>query len=154
MSAAYLKDKYSFPSYKEKFNALCSSAKINNTDVTLLLPQTYMNLSGNPVNAALAFYKCSVDDLIVIHDELELEFGDIRLKKGGGHKGHNGIRSIAQQTGSSDFYRIRFGIGRPHHPAFPVADYVLSDFNADEYSLLSGYFTSVEKIIIDNILNV
>ncbi|MBN1500327.1 MAG: aminoacyl-tRNA hydrolase [Spirochaetes bacterium] len=152
LAADYLKNRYNFPAFREKFKALYSTVKINNEDVTLLLPQTFMNLSGESVTAALGFFKCSIEDLTVIHDELELEFGEVRLKKGGGHKGHNGIRSIMQLTGSSDFYRIRFGIGRPHHPAYSVADYVLADFSQDEYSALGRYFAEIDKILIENIL--
>ena len=81
--------------------------------VTLAWPRSYMNLSGRPVAALTAFYKVPPERLVVIHDELDIPFGAVRLKLGGGDNGHNGLRSITQALGTRDFYRVRFGIGRP-----------------------------------------
>lgn len=99
-----------------------------------LKPQTYMNLSGNSVLAVKQFYK--IDAIIVIHDDLDLPFGALRFKFGGGHGGHNGLRSIDANVGNS-YLRIRMGIGRPIHGS--VADYVLSDFTQDEKLYLSTW---------------
>jgi PTH1 family peptidyl-tRNA hydrolase len=95
--------------------------------VTLARPHSYMNLSGGPVAALLAFYKLSPERAVVLHDELDLPFGVVRLKLGGGDNGHNGLRSISASLGTRDYYRVRFGIGRPPG-RMEAASYVLRDF--------------------------
>jgi PTH1 family peptidyl-tRNA hydrolase len=89
-----------------------------------------MNLSGRSVAAALNFHKVDIQDLIVIHDDLDIPFGRVKLKEEGGHAGHNGLRSLLQELGSGSFVRLRIGIGRPLHDE--AADYVLSSFSSDE----------------------
>jgi len=100
-------------------------------DIFVLKPQTFMNLSGLAVTYVLNYYKLSVENLMVVHDELDLPLGRMRMKKGGGLAGHNGLKSIAAQTGSQEFYRLRLGIGRPTG-RMDVAAYVLEDFGAHE----------------------
>ncbi|HEX9024441.1 MAG TPA: aminoacyl-tRNA hydrolase, partial [Geobacteraceae bacterium] len=90
--------------------------------------------SGRAVNPALHFHRLSLHDLIVIHDDLDIPFGRIKLKEGGGHAGHNGLRSLMQELGSGQFIRMRIGIGRPVHE--DGADYVLSNFSKEELALL------------------
>jgi peptidyl-tRNA hydrolase, PTH1 family len=99
--------------------------------VTLARPRSYMNLSGAPIASLVAFYKLPPKRLVVIHDELDLPFGTVRLKLGGGDNGHNGLRSIASALGTRDYYRVRFGIGRPPGRMDPAA-YVLRDFTVAE----------------------
>jgi PTH1 family peptidyl-tRNA hydrolase len=99
--------------------------------VTLARPQTYMNLSGGPVAALAAFYKLPPERIVVLHDELDIPFGSVRLKFGGGDNGHNGLRSITASLGTRDYYRVRFGIGRPPGRMDP-ATFVLRDFTAAE----------------------
>jgi peptidyl-tRNA hydrolase, PTH1 family len=99
--------------------------------VTLAWPRSYMNLSGRPVAALTAFYKVPPERLVVVHDELDIPFGAVRLKLGGGDNGHNGLRSITQALGTRDYYRVRFGIGRPPGRMDPAA-FVLRDFTAAE----------------------
>ena len=99
--------------------------------VTLARPQSYMNLSGGPVAALLGFYKLSPERAVVIHDELDVPFGGVRLKLGGGDNGHNGLRSITAALGTRDYYRVRFGIGRPPG-RMDAANFVLRDFSATE----------------------
>jgi peptidyl-tRNA hydrolase, PTH1 family len=99
--------------------------------VTLARPRSYMNLSGGPVAALMAFYKLPAQRLVVIHDELDIPFGAVRLKLGGGDSGHNGLRSITSALGTRDYYRVRFGIGRPPGRMDPAA-YVLRDFAVPE----------------------
>jgi len=99
--------------------------------VTLAKPRTYMNLSGGPVAAVAAFYKIPPERIVVIHDELDIPFGSVRLKFGGGDNGHNGLRSITQALGTNEYYRVRFGIGRPPG-RMDAATYVLRDFTAAE----------------------
>jgi peptidyl-tRNA hydrolase, PTH1 family len=96
---------------------------------------SFMNRSGNPVQAMMAFHKIPAGNLVVVHDELDLAPGVVRLKFGGGHAGHNGLRDIAQALGTGDFFRIRVGIGRPETRQ-PTADYVLGRFSADAEAAL------------------
>ena len=97
----------------------------------LAAPETYMNESGRPVGRLVKFYSLTPDRLIVVHDELDIPFGALRLKSGGGHGGHNGVRDIAAQLGTPDFARVRVGIGRPPGRQ-PAADFVLRDFTPAE----------------------
>jgi len=99
--------------------------------VTLARPRSYMNLSGGPVGALAAFYKLPAERVVVVHDELDVPFGNVRLKLGGGDNGHNGLRSITAALGTRDYYRVRFGIGRPPGRMDPAA-YVLKEFGAAE----------------------
>ena len=99
--------------------------------VTLARPQSYMNLSGGPVAALAAFYKLSPERIVVLHDELDIPFGAVRLKLGGGDNGHNGLRSITASLGTRDYYRVRFGIGRPPG-RMDAATFVLRDFTPAE----------------------
>ena len=99
--------------------------------VVLAKPLTYMNLSGAPVSALAQFYKVPVDNVLAVHDELDLPYGQIRAKRGGGEGGHNGLRSMSKSLGSKEYARVRFGIGRPPGRQDP-ADYVLSDFGGAE----------------------
>lgn len=105
-------------------------------DLVLLKPQDFMNCSGDAVCQAARFFKIEADQLLVIHDEIELPFADVRLKKGGGHKGHNGLRHIIEKCGSPDFHRLRVGVDRPQHP--DVAGYVLADFSPEEKTNLTA----------------
>lgn len=100
-------------------------------EVVLVKPQSYMNTSGGPISKLCAQYKVKPEELLVIHDELDIPAGDVRVKVGGGHAGHNGLRSIIDKLGSRDFSRIRSGIGEPPG-RMPVADYVLKQLRARE----------------------
>jgi peptidyl-tRNA hydrolase, PTH1 family len=138
----------SFPDYKEKFSGTWARRDMvvgsSHESVALLKPLTFMNLSGDSVQPAAAFLKVAPEDVIVVHDELDIHFGDIRIKFGGGHAGHNGLRSIVERLGSADFVRVRVGIGRPG-PGFrgTVADYVLQNFDAAERAELSDVLVRV-----------
>jgi PTH1 family peptidyl-tRNA hydrolase len=99
--------------------------------VVLAKPLTYMNLSGGPVTALAQFYKVPPDQIVAVHDELDLPYGQVRAKIGGGEGGHNGLRSMSRSLSTKDYARVRFGIGRPPGRQDP-ADYVLSDFSAAE----------------------
>jgi len=108
-----------------------AEGRLDGRPVTLARPHSYMNLSGGPVSALLRFYKTSPERLLVIHDELDVAFGAVRLKLGGGDNGHNGLRSISQSLGTRDYYRARFGIGRPPG-RMDAATFVLRDFSTPE----------------------
>jgi PTH1 family peptidyl-tRNA hydrolase len=104
---------------------------IGGPKVVLVRPHTYMNETGGPVSALAKFYKVDADHVIAIHDELDIAFGTLRIKLGGGDNGHNGLRSMRSSLGTGDFYRIRAGIGRPPGRQDP-ADYVLSNYSSAE----------------------
>ncbi|WP_019549625.1 aminoacyl-tRNA hydrolase [Streptomyces sulphureus] len=104
--------------------------------VVLAKPMSYMNLSGGPVTALRDFYKLPLDRIVALHDELDIDYGTLRLKRGGGDNGHNGLKSLTKSLGP-DYYRVRFGIGRPPG-RMQVADYVLKDFSGAERKEL-GY---------------
>lgn len=122
---------YNFSDFKEKFQSQISEGRIGGEKVVLLKPQTYMNESGRAVNLAKSFFKIDPDSIFIIHDELDLAPGKVRVKTGGGHAGHNGLRSIQNCLGTPDFHRIRCGIGHPGHKD-RVHAYVLSDFSKAE----------------------
>jgi PTH1 family peptidyl-tRNA hydrolase len=103
--------------------------------VVLARPRCYMNESGGPVKALLSFYGIAADHLVAVHDELDIGFGTLRIKFGGGDNGHNGLRSLRSSLGTGDFYRVRLGIGRPPGRT-EVSDFVLSRYSAAETSLL------------------
>jgi peptidyl-tRNA hydrolase, PTH1 family len=105
--------------------------RLGDVPVTLALPRSYMNLSGRPLAALAGFYKLSPEQTAVIHDELDLPYGTLRLKLGGGDNGHNGLRSITQAYGTPEYYRVRFGVGRPPGRMDPAA-FVLHDFSTAE----------------------
>lgn len=124
-----------FGPFRKKFQGLLSEANQDGCKVVLLKPQTYMNNSGQSVAAAAKFYKAGPDRIVVFHDELDLPPGDIRVKKGGGNAGHNGLKSIQAHLGTPDFRRVRIGIGHPGHRD-RVSDYVLSNFPKAEQVLV------------------
>jgi PTH1 family peptidyl-tRNA hydrolase len=115
--------------WRSKFNGRVTEVRIDGHKVALLKPETYMNESGRSVQAAARFFKVEPDAILVVHDEGDFDLGRLQARKGGGLAGHNGLRSIAQQLGTSDFLRLRIGVGRPERgDPRPLADYVLSDF--------------------------
>jgi len=115
--------------YEKRFDAEICRIHFSDNDVWLIKPQSYMNLSGGPVRGVLEYYRLAVSDLLVAHDEIDLPPGTVRLKKGGGHGGHNGLRDIIKHTGS-DFMRLRIGVGHPGHKDL-VTDYVLKRASAE-----------------------
>jgi PTH1 family peptidyl-tRNA hydrolase len=116
-------------SWRSRWNGRVSELRDGDERLALLVPETFMNESGRSVAPALRFYKLSPERLVVVHDELDLELGDVRAKQGGGLAGHNGLRSLAEAIGTQDFLRVRIGIGRPERgDRRPVADWVLQPF--------------------------
>jgi PTH1 family peptidyl-tRNA hydrolase len=127
------------PAFRKKFNGEISDARVGGESATLLKPLTYMNESGRSVQAAVAFYKIPLASVLVVHDELDVPFAEVRLKLGGGDAGNRGVRSIIAQLGSGDFMRLRVGIGRPP-PGFrgSAADFVLQGFAPAERAELAA----------------
>jgi PTH1 family peptidyl-tRNA hydrolase len=120
--------------WRDKFNGSYAVLPSKFLSCHVLKPDGYMNESGKSIAALLVFFKLAAGELLVVHDDLELGFGSIGYKAGGGSGGHNGLRSIASSIGSDVFHRLRIGIGRPNHPN--VASYVLSKFTVDEQAVL------------------
>ncbi len=135
------------------FGGFYGTGKVGNTDVCVLVPHTYMNRSGESVSQAMSFYKLETSSLVAVHDEIDFVFGRFEIKKGGGHRGHNGIRSIIQQAGNPDFSRLRFGVGRPDDSRVPVADYVLSEFSRDEMQSIASLMPEVLDLLDREILS-
>lgn len=124
--------------YDKKFDADYCRINLHGDDVWLVKPQSYMNLSGGPIRSVMDYYRLQVDELLVAHDEIDLPPGTTRLKKGGGHGGHNGLRDIIRHCGA-DFVRLRLGVGHPGEKS-QVTNYVLKRASVD-----------VERAIEDNI---
>ncbi len=132
-----------------KWNAQYVSLLIEQEKVHLVKPLTFMNLSGRAVVNFFRFYKTTPEHLLVIHDDIDMAPGRIKLVKGGGAGGHNGIKSIIETLGIKDFYRLKIGIGRPGngiiHPEFPVDKYVLGNFTKEELDHLQSLYEHLEK---------
>ncbi|WP_224249681.1 aminoacyl-tRNA hydrolase [Hyalangium gracile] len=126
---------------QEKFQARVGQGSLGSERILFVEPQTYMNLSGRSLAEAARFYKVAVEDILVIHDELDLPFGRLQLKAGGGTGGHNGLKSSVQSLGADGFIRLRFGIGKPEGPNAKerVAGYVLSGFDDGERRQLEEF---------------
>ena len=120
---------------KRQKNARIGKVRMGTTPVWLAKPWTFMNRSGGPGQALQAFYKIGTEQVVVIHDDMDIQVGDVRIKRGGGHGGHNGLRDLKARLSAGDFARVRVGVGRP--PAgWDAADYVLGRWTADECSRL------------------
>ena len=135
MVADVLAGRMGAPFKRDRSRARVATGSLAGYPATVAKPQTFMNLSGRPVAALRTFYKIPVDRIVVIHDELDIPFGGIRLKQGGGDNGHNGLRSVTAALGTRDYLRVRVGIGRPPGRMDP-ADFVLRDFSGAERQAL------------------
>ena len=137
-----------------KFRTLAADGRLAGQSVTIIKPLTFMNESGGPVTGVSGFYHLGPERLVVIHDELDLPFGSVRLKLGGGDNGHNGLRSVTTRLGTREYYRIRIGIGRPPGRMDPAA-YVLRDFSAAERKelpfVLDRAADAVEALLADGL---
>lgn len=134
---------------KKTFSGISGEWYYNNVRTTLLKPETFMNLSGRSVVQALQFYKLPISNLLVVHDEIDLPYGVVRLKQGGGHGGHNGLRSIMELLGKGDFIRLRIGVGRPIHG--DTVNHVLGIIQPEQMEHLSdvmdGALTMVKSFL-------
>ena len=135
--------------WRSKFSGQLAEIRLDGHKVALLKPETYMNESGRSVGAAARFFKVDPDAVLVVHDEGDFDLGRLELKYGGGLGGHNGLRSLAQHLKTQDFLRLRIGVGRPERgDPRPLADYVLSDFDAhdDAEALIARAADAVETL--------
>ncbi len=131
---------------RDRSRAMAASVTVSGVPAVLAKPNSFMNLSGGPVAALRTFYKIPAERIVVVHDELDLAFGAVRLKLGGGDNGHNGLRSITSALGTRDYYRTRIGIGRPPGRMDP-ADFVLRDFSRAEQAELPEVLDRAALII-------
>ena len=138
-------------SWADEYHLGSSNAQTASDAIYFLKPETYMNASGESIGELANFYKLTADHILVVHDELELPPGTISLKKGGGLGGHNGLRSTKAVLNTADFWRFRFGIGRPDNP--DVADYVLSPFTSDERITMAQTFSAAAIPFTEAILS-
>ncbi|MGR9046274.1 MAG: aminoacyl-tRNA hydrolase [Gammaproteobacteria bacterium] len=129
---------------ESRFNGEVSTCHVAGQNVFLLKPDTFMNRSGMAVGKLARFYRYSPEEILVVHDELDLKVGEVRLKKDGGHAGHNGLRDIIASLGARDFVRLRVGIGRPQNGQ-NVADYVLSDASKADRQQIDDVFERVYR---------
>lgn len=143
MAADAIARRHDFSPWRKKFRAEIAEGDLGGVKTLLIKPQTFMNLSGEAVGEALRFYKLGLDDLIVIHDELDLPAGKARIKKGGGAGGHNGIRSIDAHCGK-DYRRLRLGIGHPGDKA-RVHGHVLGDFAKADAEWLDPFIEAIAE---------
>ncbi|MFB2531957.1 aminoacyl-tRNA hydrolase [Paracoccus sp. p4-l81] len=143
MAIDAIADRHAAGPWRVKFQGQLAEARIGAGKIWLLKPQTFMNLSGQSVGEAMRFHKLTPADVVVFHDELDLAPGRLRMKAGGGHAGHNGLRSITQHIGDG-FRRVRLGIGHPGHKD-RVAGYVLSDFAKADQDWLAPLLDEVAR---------
>jgi len=137
-------------SFRSKFSGDLAELRLDGARIALLKPQTFMNDSGRSVSPALRFFKVDPADLLVVHDEVDLDAGRLQVRLGGGLAGHNGLRSVASQIGTPEFARLRVGVGRPERgDPRPVADFVLSSFEpeVDVEALVARAADAVEAVV-------
>lgn len=147
-----LRKAWDFPDFQmeKKFEAEISKGNFNNQEVLLIKPQTFMNLSGETVQKVLNFYKLTPNDILVIHDDLDIKLGEYRLATDSSSAGHNGVQNIIDKLGTQKFQRLRIGIGRPEeNNASTAKDYVLDKFSKEEKEKLE----KLEEIVFQEIKN-
>lgn len=141
-------------SWRSKFSGSLAEVRLGDAKLALLKPETYMNESGRSVGAAARFFKLAPEQVLVVHDDVDLESGRLQARSGGGLAGHNGLRSLAQHLGSQDFLRLRLGVGRPGRgDQRSIADWVLSPFAPEEDpdALVARSADAVETIVADGL---
>jgi PTH1 family peptidyl-tRNA hydrolase len=141
-------------SFKSKFSGRVGETRIDDHRLALLKPETYMNESGRSISAAARFYKVASEDVLVVHDDVDLELARLQARAGGGLAGHNGLRSIAQALGTPDFLRLRIGVGRPGRGDHrDVAAFVLAPFelHEDRDGIVSRAADAVEALVVEGI---
>ena len=136
-----------FDGWKTKFDAEMAEGRVNGEKVALMLPQTYMNLSGDAVIQAAQFWHIDPKDVLIVYDELDIPLGNIRIRASGSAGGHNGVKSILERLATQDVPRIRIGIGTERAKTVPAEDYVLERFSAEEEAALAPVMDTATKAI-------
>lgn len=157
MALDFLHRSLQSPPVQTDAKAFVSRFRWEGQDILTCQPQTFMNLSGESVQTLMGFYKISPENLIVVHDEIDLPFGKMKLQKNRSPGGHNGVKDISARLGTSDYIRLRLGVGRPPDPRFDVADYVLQKFSAEEMSALPDFLNkscdALEAVIFQGLVH-
>lgn len=160
MTIDKLLENVSHSGFKMKFKSKCTTASVSGRSCLILKPETFMNNSGEAIEAAMSFYKIPIENVIVAFDDISLDVGKIRVRRKGSHGGHNGIKSIVALTGSEDFPRVKIGVGKKPRPDYDLAKWVLSKFSGSEQenldSALKMAADSIELIVsgkIDEAMN-
>ena len=146
MVAELLAQRWGVDTKTKKFASRFGRGTVSGSDALIALPQTYMNLSGDAVQPMAAYFRVPIERIVVVHDELDLPFGVVRAKGGGGHAGHNGLRSLKQRLGGGDFPRVRVGVGRPE-AGNDVVGHVLGGFNTSEARHLEAVIERAADIV-------
>lgn len=141
------------PNWKLDGKALTTRAKIDSEEVIFVKPQTYMNLSGEAVRPIMDFYKIDLGHLLVVHDELDIGFGAIKVQKNRGPGGHNGLKSLNEHLGSQDYTRLKLGVGKPPDNRWDIANWVLANFFEDEAAKLPEFLDTAGDAIESFVLN-
>ena len=152
----YLRETWGFPLWQgeKKFRGSLSSSEKDDEKITLFEPQTLMNLSGDAVALIMQFYKLEPKDILVLHDDLDIPSGELRLTESSRAAGHNGVQNIIDRLGTQDFKRIRIGIGKPTEvlgACQPHHDYVLDRFTKDEQEKLTSLLPEIERLVLEKI---
>lgn len=134
--------------FKAEHFALTKKITLEQQPCLLVKPQTFMNLSGQSVRALMDYYKINLEDLLVIHDEVDLPFQQLRFQIRRGHGGHNGIRNVHQVLGTDNYARLKLGVGRPTHPSQEVANYVLESFSKSEFNELPDFIGLAAEAVV------
>ncbi|MDZ4676859.1 MAG: aminoacyl-tRNA hydrolase [Oligoflexia bacterium] len=138
---------------KQEHKAQTIDFKWEDQPIKLIKPLTYMNKSGESVGEIMRYYKVPLENIIVVYDDLDTPYGQIRLKQKAGDGGHNGIKSLIEQLGTNEFLRVRIGIGRPTHPDMDPADYVLQNFSKQELTTLPDHLNTaldaIEMVVFE-----
>ena len=148
LALEYISKKWNCSITTSKFDSLVGEAVVGGNRTLLVLPQTFMNLSGSAIAKAAKFYKIPVENITIVFDDTSFEPGTFKIKKKGSAGGHNGIKSIIEHLGTEEFKRIKLGVGKKPHPEMVLSDWVLSHFTEDEMKALKGKFDDVEKALI------
>lgn len=149
MSVDSYAKKHNIEFQSSKFHADIAKFKVNDEQVVLMKPTTYMNRSGIALQAILNFYKADLNDVLVLVDDMDMALGKMRFRNQGSAGGHNGLKSIMHETGRKDFLRLKFGIGHPQKGPNAVVDYVLGDFKEDEVETVKAMLTKSVSAIED-----
>lgn len=149
MFLEYLENKYNFKISTKKFNSLIGEIFLNNEKIVFVKPQTYMNLSGQAVQKVKEFYKIDFKDIIVIFDDLDIPFGEVRYKQNGSGGTHNGMKNIVQMIDTKEFPRIKIGIGNIKHENQDLKDFVLEKFSKSQKEELNNIFEKAyQKLLL------
>ena len=155
MAVDYFMQGLGNPPIKNQFKAEVAQVKWRDQQLLFCKPQTFMNLSGESVQPLMGFYKIPLEKLIVIHDDIDQPFNQMKIHKNRGHGGHNGIKSISGLMGTMDYTRLKLGVGRPENPQHNVADYVLGKFSKEEFQKMPEFLNrgidALEAIMLDGV---